>query len=258
MLPYLLLTGTAEKWYSKPRGYAGDYLTIHQVYENRPSGYGRIGALIDRCFLDMPAARAVRNRRNLLAREILGHHAESSAGPGPFVALSLACGPAAEAFDVLENHDAARPIHFHLIDIDPCALEFVDQKAIGMDVRRSLTLHRANVFRFIGQKKIDLPPINFAYSLGLIDYFDDRHVTRLLDLTYELLAPGGQMILGNFHPQNPNRALMEGVLEWKLVHRSEADLHRLCEASRFASRFDRMAFEDQGVNLFAIVRKAAR
>jgi extracellular factor (EF) 3-hydroxypalmitic acid methyl ester biosynthesis protein len=83
MLPYLLLTETAEKWYSKPRGYAGDYLTIHQVYENRASGWGRIGALIDRCFLDMPAACAVRNRRDLLAREILGHHARSLSGKGP-------------------------------------------------------------------------------------------------------------------------------------------------------------------------------
>jgi extracellular factor (EF) 3-hydroxypalmitic acid methyl ester biosynthesis protein len=61
------------------------------------------------------------------------------------------------------------------------------------------------------------------------------------------------MILGNFHPQNPNRALMESVLEWKLVHRSEENMHHLCQGSRFVSRFDRMVFEDHGVNLFAII-----
>jgi hypothetical protein len=48
---------------------------------------------------------------------------------------------------------------------------------------------------------------------------------------------------------------MESVLEWKLVHRSEEDMHRLCQGSRFAKRFDRIVFEDQGVNLFASVRK---
>jgi extracellular factor (EF) 3-hydroxypalmitic acid methyl ester biosynthesis protein len=255
MLPYLLLTGTAERWYSKPCGYAGDYLTIHQVYENRPSGHERIGALIDRCFLDMAAARAVRNRRGLLAREILRHHAESSAAREPFVALNLACGPAAEVCDILENCGLTRPIHFHLMDIDPDALAFVDRKATGLGVRQSLRLHRANVFRLIGRKEVDLTPINFAYSLGLIDYFDDRHAKRLLDSVFEMLAPGGQMILGNFHPQNPNRALMEGVLEWRLVHRSEEDMHRLCQSSRFAGRFDRIVFEEQGVNLLAIVRK---
>jgi hypothetical protein len=50
---------------------------------------------------------------------------------------------------------------------------------------------------------------------------------------------------------------MDSVLEWKLVHRSEEDMHRLCEASQFASRFDRIVFEDQGVNLFAFIRKMA-
>jgi extracellular factor (EF) 3-hydroxypalmitic acid methyl ester biosynthesis protein len=106
--------------------------------------------------------------------------------------MSLACGPAAEAFDVLENRHVARPIHFHLIDIDPLALEFVHQKAAMMGVQHLLTLHRANVFRLMGRRKSDLPPVDFAYSLGLIDYFDDRHVQRLLDLAYETLAFGGR------------------------------------------------------------------
>ncbi len=35
LLPYMLLTNTAERWYSKPRGYAGDFLTIHHMYENQ-------------------------------------------------------------------------------------------------------------------------------------------------------------------------------------------------------------------------------
>jgi len=36
LLPYLLLTNTAERWYSKPRGYAGDFLSIHEIYQNVP------------------------------------------------------------------------------------------------------------------------------------------------------------------------------------------------------------------------------
>src|SRR5262249_38250594 len=41
ILPYLLLTGTAERFYSKPRGYAGDFFTIELMYENMPKGTGR-------------------------------------------------------------------------------------------------------------------------------------------------------------------------------------------------------------------------
>ena len=56
LLPYVLLTSTIERCYSKPRGYAGDYLTIEKIYNNRPEGAGRIGAVVDRLFLEMPAA----------------------------------------------------------------------------------------------------------------------------------------------------------------------------------------------------------
>src|SRR5262245_20888331 len=58
LLPYLLLTHTAERWYAKPRGYAGDFMMIEEMYRNQPAGIGRVGALIDRCWLDVPAAIA--------------------------------------------------------------------------------------------------------------------------------------------------------------------------------------------------------
>jgi hypothetical protein len=70
LLPYLLLTRTAERAYAKPRGYAGDYATIDQIYRNEAVGSGRVGPLLDRVFLDLPACEAVRNRRHLLAEEI--------------------------------------------------------------------------------------------------------------------------------------------------------------------------------------------
>ncbi|MGA8659299.1 MAG: hypothetical protein WB586_24495 [Chthoniobacterales bacterium] len=63
-----------------------------------------------------------------------------------------------------------------MIDIDDYAMEFLDRKATEIGVRESLTLHRANVFRLSARRELGIPPIDFAYSLGLIDYFDDRHV----------------------------------------------------------------------------------
>src|SRR5262245_10340399 len=91
LLPYLLLTNTAERWYSKPRGYAGDFLSIHEIYQNDPQGRGRIGSVLDRCFLNLPAAVAVRNRRPLLAHEI---NAVVAAKQGAQARItSLACGP---------------------------------------------------------------------------------------------------------------------------------------------------------------------
>ena len=38
LLPYLLLTRSAERIYRKPRGYEGDFLTIEWMYANEPGG----------------------------------------------------------------------------------------------------------------------------------------------------------------------------------------------------------------------------
>jgi hypothetical protein len=38
LLPYLLLTENGERWYAKPRGYAGDFLSIEWIYRNRAGG----------------------------------------------------------------------------------------------------------------------------------------------------------------------------------------------------------------------------
>ena len=46
ILPFVLATETAERFYSKPRGYAGDFLAIDMIYANQPRGAGRIGPQI--------------------------------------------------------------------------------------------------------------------------------------------------------------------------------------------------------------------
>ena len=61
------------------------------------------------------------------------------------------------------------------------------------------------------------------------DYFGDELAVTLLNWVHDRLRPGGRVILGNFHPRNPTRALMDHVLDWKLVHRDESDLNRLFE-----------------------------
>ena len=91
LLPFLLLTSSAERVYCKPRGYAGDYSSIEVIYQNLGQGSGRLGPLIDRCFLDLPAAKAVRNRRRLLVDEI---QQTCAADQAAVRITSLACGPA--------------------------------------------------------------------------------------------------------------------------------------------------------------------
>ncbi|MCP4690196.1 MAG: cyclic nucleotide-binding domain-containing protein [Desulfobacterales bacterium] len=255
VLPYLLLTKSAERFYSKPRGYAGDYLTIEIIYQNQPEGTGRIGALLDRCFLNEPAAAAVRNRRGLLTGEILKCVRENE-DRGPTRVTSLACGPAAEIFDAFGQLEDPSLLAPSLVDIDFQALAHVSDKAEKKKLKRYIHLHNSNlVYLALGRQTLDIKPQDLVYSIGLIDYFNDKFVIKLLNHVFGLLKPGGKVILGNFHPKNTSKAFMDHILDWKLIHRTEEDMNRLFSSSHFNRNCTNIVFEAEGVNMFAECRR---
>ena len=255
LLPYLLLTRSAERMYRKPRGYAGDFLTIDWMYADEPGGAGELGVALDRCFLDEPAAQAVRNRRELLRGEL--QRALELTPDRPLRVTGLACGPAAEVFDLLRDPGLASQLELTLVDVDQQALDHVRQRLDRQQLERELPvpirLERRNLLHLcIGRQNLDLPPQDLIYSIGLIDYFDDRIVTRLLAWMRDNLKTNGRAIVGNFHPSNPTRGLMDHLLDWRLIHRDQADLQRLAQAAGFAPGATEMQLEPAGVNLFAI------
>jgi hypothetical protein len=93
------------------------------------------------------------------------------------------------------------------------------------------------------------------YSIGLIDYFQDKLVVQLMNWIYDSLRPGGKAILGNFDPQCPDRAFLDHLLEWRLIYRSPNDMRRLFAASKFGQREVDVRYEQRGINLFASCTK---
>ncbi len=254
LLPYLLLTQNGERMYAKPRGYAGDYLTIGWMYDNVPAGTGRLGPLLDECLLAQPAAQAVRNRRGILRDEI--HAVIEARGAAPARVCSLACGPAREVLDVFQGLDDPTQLCATLIDIDSEALDHVRRAVDAAGLSARVTLVQGNLLHLAaGRQKVDLPPQDLIYSIGLVDYFGDKHVVALLDFIHRALAPGGRVILGNFHADNPSRGLMDWLLDWRLIHRTEEDMDRLFTASAFGRPCTDVCIEPAGVNLFAACRK---
>jgi len=250
LLPYLLLTELGERIYAKPRGYAGDFLTIDIIYRDQPSGAGRLGPLLDAAIYNEPAVRAVQGRRSLLATAIR-NEVERADGEQARV-MSLASGPAAEIFDVLEELDDSSVLVASCLDIDLQALAFVGDRAERSGLSSRFTLHHANLlYLATGRRQLDVPPQNLIYSIGLIDYFNDRFVIKLLDFVYDQLVLGGRVILGNFHPRNDCKAYMDHITDWKLTHRDEKDMDRLFEASKFGTSATDIQFEPEGINLFA-------
>ena len=248
-----MLSTLIDRSFSKPRGYAGDFFTIEIVYEDKAEGGGRLGRFIDRWMRDIPASTAVRNRRPLLAAAIADELARWKEDE-PMPIASLASGPAREVFDIFERGGA--PVHATCIDIDGEALAFVAEQASKRGISDHLTLAQDNLIRLSrGRGKTALAPQQLMYSIGLIDYLQDDFVITLLDWVHATLRPGGTAIVGNFDVSNPNKAFMDHVLEWQLIHRTPADLKRLFASSKFGKAKVDVRAEDAGVNLFAFARK---
>jgi extracellular factor (EF) 3-hydroxypalmitic acid methyl ester biosynthesis protein len=245
LLPYILLTRTAERLYGKPRGYPGDFMTLEMIYQNSPRGTSRIGPVLDRCFLEAPFAAAVRDRRAVMAREVA---TRAQAAGEPLRVTALACGPAQEVFDAFEQVGDPAKIRATLVDFDPQALAMAAEKREKARLREQVNMVGINpVYLALGRASLDVEPQDVIYGLGLTDYFDDALYLKLLDLLHGLLKPGGRVILGNFHTGNPCRAFMDHVLEWRLAHRREEDLNRLFGSSKFEAPASSITYAGDGV-----------
>jgi extracellular factor (EF) 3-hydroxypalmitic acid methyl ester biosynthesis protein len=105
------------------------------------------------------------------------------------------------------------------------------------------------VYLALGRQKLELNDQDLIYSIGLIDCFNDKFVVKLLNWIHGRLRPGGTVILGTFHPNNYSKEMMDYVLEWRLIHRSEEDMHRLFTCSAFGRLCTRIQFEGEGISL---------
>ena len=253
LLPLVRLAATGERCCSKPRGYSGDYQTIEMIYNNAPAGTGRVGALLDSCVLNLAAAKAIRNRRKLMATEILSLY---GAVAKEFHVASLACGPAREIFDVFEKADDTARLQVSCVDVDREALAQLSERCQAQNLADQVRVFQGNLIHLAtGRQELELAPQDLIYSLNFIDYLSDERVLTLINWIHDKLRPGGRVILGAFHPRNPSRGFMDHVLDWRLTHRDEAEMNQLFLISKFAQPCSRIWFEEEGINLFAECRK---
>jgi len=159
--------------------------------------------------------------------------------------------------DVLAADDAA-PIRAACIDVDDEAIAYASDRARALGVAHRVDFAHDNAIRLSrGRGRLELPPQHLIYSVGLIDHLEDEHIVRLLDWIHDRLVPGGTVILGNFDVDNPDRAFMDHIIEWRLIYRSADDLRALFARSRFGGAPVDVRAEDQGINLFAFCARAA-
>jgi SAM-dependent methyltransferase len=239
---------------NKPNGYAGDAYMMKYIYQDRYEGKTPFGRFLHKHALTTRPCQAVRNRKVTLREEII------KMGGGKV--LSLAAGPAEEIKEVL-NSPQGEKYHFLALDHDMGTLEAFhdprDNPHFNYALANAFQIISQNYTtakprmttrrfcfpgkdfqgwrRFMASFKYELDCLktdefDFIYSAGLYDYirtFLLDHSKGTIALTknlFNLLKPGGILILGNFNHNNPRdlRFTMEYVLDWQLIYRSREDM----------------------------------
>ena len=209
---YILCSKFMARTNLKPRGYSGDSEMMTMLYQDDYQGDSTFEKLMHKHPCEHPAAQAVRNRRRLVTAYIseLGEKIQPSS-ENKLRILSVACGTAAELDDILLTKEDCCKYHFSLFDQDRQALldsaDMVYRKEKSQSTKINVEYLNESVRTMLATSSLEgkWGQYDFIYSMGLFDYLTPSVAKAVLGKMYELLAPGGEMIIGNFHVSNPSR-----------------------------------------------------
>lgn len=246
----------------KPRGYAGDSEMMRMIYENAYRGDSIFSRILYRHSIEHPGAQAVRNRRLAVPTFVRKIHDLLALPAGtPFQFLSVACGPAYELQEIyLEGDDPSR-FHCTLLDQDPAALGEARECVAGIGDRLGAQLNARylqesvrTMLRSTGLAD-QWGRFHCVYSMGLFDYLTPPVARAVIEKMYDLLEPGGTMLVGNFHTGNPSRWFMEYWHDWVLYYRTEEEFIDLLRDTGAVEKF--VIFEASRSQMFLTARKPA-
>jgi extracellular factor (EF) 3-hydroxypalmitic acid methyl ester biosynthesis protein len=238
----------------KPFGYPGDYEVMRFIYEKPFEGPTLFAKAISYSFDQTRAASAVRHRKDLVKRKL---RELLDSQRGSLRILAIACGPAQELVELLEEVDELpAPLEIVLFDQDKGALAYAYRRLKPIADRRfagrvKLVYLNESIKRLLRDADLfaDFGAFDAIYSVGLFDYLRQTTAVTLARNLESRLEHGGRALIANMVPENPSRWYMEHHLDWHLVYRSRAEMldfaHRAAPAARI-----QILEEESGVNPF--------
>lgn len=252
--PFFMLSSFFDRAFRKPGGYVSDCYITELLSQNEPEGDGYLGVYLDRWIRSLPTCMALKNRGGIITATIkeLG---ENWVADTPMPITSVASGTASEILD-LYFLSSPPNVHVTCIDFNHQDLSNAANMAHKWGFQDKLTFIQDNLFLLAeGYSHIDIPPQQMVYSVSVANYLRDRELIRLLDWIYDRLLPNGTVILGNFYAANPDRVLLEHILEWHSIYRTAEELEKLFSHSKFRSFPIEIQSDEYGVELFVVCTK---
>ncbi|MFT3925802.1 MAG: hypothetical protein QM778_24885 [Myxococcales bacterium] len=249
----------------KPLGYPGDFELMNGIY-----GIGAFGSFagntlfaktLNLFLVNTPAARAVAERKNVVAARLSKLLDECKPSGRPIRVLSLAAGPAQETYELLSTREHfPTPVEIVLFDQDKRALSFAYGRfkqlpAVKYGQVRIVYLHDT-IKRLLRDPRLfaSFGEFDMIFSCGLFDYLPQATATTLTTNLYANLASGGSLYVGNQTIKTTSRWLIEFLADWYLIYREHSEM--LAFASAGVPTADISILEEPtGINPFVVLRR---
>ena len=252
--PFLMLSSFIDLAFRKSRGYYDDSYITEILSQNEPEGDGHLGSYIDRWIRSIPTCLALKNQGSIITATVK-ELAVSWNCDHPMPVTSIASGSANEILDLYINANPPN-VHVTCVDTNHQPLAYAANLSRKLGFNEHITFIQDNIFLLAqGYSNLNIAPQQMIYSLTMGNYLKDREFMAMLDWIYEHLLPNGTVILGNFNTSNPDRLLLEHILEWHFTYRSAEQLEKLFAHSKFASLPIEIEADEFGVELFVICTK---
>jgi len=259
--PLVLCAPFAFRSVQKPLGYAGDYEMVNMILRDPHEGGSLFAKVLNRWFVKQPPAEAHRNRINYLVEQLSNETLRTRNAGGLCRVFNAGCGPAGEIQRFLADSELSNHVKLTLLDFNEetinharSVLETVRHKharttQIDFTKKSVVQLLRGRSKTAVGGQNYD-----FVYCAGLFDYLPDSVCRQLVGVFYDMLAPGGLLVLTNVEPSNPIRHWLGYVLDWHLIYRNAKQMMQLCPDSSLTEQC-RVRADATGVNLFLEIRR---
>jgi extracellular factor (EF) 3-hydroxypalmitic acid methyl ester biosynthesis protein len=256
--PLVLGSPFMRRTFEKPLGYAGDYQMVAMMTRDPFEGDSFYAKLLNAFFINTPPVVAHRNRIDVLVHR-LQHEATRVASSRRLKVFNLGCGPALEIQRFLLNSALGESADFTLLDFNTetvdHATRIFQQLKQKHKYQSTFKLIKKSVAQLLkDSSQFGRGTYDFVYCAGLFDYLPDTVCARLMEVFYDLVAPGGLVLVTNVHVNNPSRGWMEYMVDWNLVYRDAVQMAAIIpnDAPRESTH---ISIESIGVNIFAEVRK---
>lgn len=206
--------------YAKPRGYCPDGPALDYVLRARhlavPSA--DLVARLHQWATRGQAARALHFRRDSIAREV-----EACAGRTPQPARVLAAGASSlRECDRIGGFALGRIARLVAFDADAQNLEAARRDYPALPI----VPHHGSVRELVDGPRA-FGDMDLVWCSGLLETLPDPAAAGLVRGLFDMLAPGGTLVLTQFLPTLGEAAFLEAYMDWKMAYRGQAGIFSL-------------------------------